>query len=108
MSSQVGVAQQWYDELDNLASLISPPESELNEEDDSTTSEVGFQNGKVFIDCVVNTSPGTSEVCTFSLYLYLFCFGSFESNRISGHGSDFALTSSFLALCRLLFMRHCI
>ena len=72
MSSQVGVAQQSYDELDNLASLISPPESELNEEDDSTTSEVGFQNGKVFIDCVVNTSPGTSEVCT-SVYIFT-CF----------------------------------
>ncbi|VVA15850.1 PREDICTED: NHL [Prunus dulcis] len=71
-SEKVGVAQQWYDELDNLASLISPPESELNEEDDSTTSEVGFQNGKVFIDCVVNTSPGTSEVIVYAaLYLKL-------------------------------------
>ncbi|PQP93092.1 uncharacterized protein Pyn_14596 [Prunus yedoensis var. nudiflora] len=38
-----------------FASLISPPESELNVEDDSTTSDVGFQDGKVCINCAVDT-----------------------------------------------------
>lgn len=61
---QVGAAQQWYDELDNLAFSLSTPESELNVDDDCTTSDIGFQDGKVHIDCAVNTSPGTSEVCT--------------------------------------------
>ncbi|GAV70684.1 hypothetical protein CFOL_v3_14182 [Cephalotus follicularis] len=67
---KVGVAQQWYDELDNLAFLT--PESELSVEDDSTTDDVELQDGRVHIDCAVNTSPGTSEVIIYAaLYLQL-------------------------------------
>lgn len=58
---QVGVSQQWYNELDTLASLT--PEIELDTEEEGTTSDVKVQEGKVCIDCAVNTSPGTSEVC---------------------------------------------
>ncbi|TQE12463.1 hypothetical protein C1H46_002116 [Malus baccata] len=68
--SWVGVAQQRYDELDNLALSISEPDTELIVEDDSTTTEIGLQDGKVHINCVVNTSPGTSEVVVYAM-LYL-------------------------------------
>lgn len=71
---QVGAAQQWYDELDNLAFSLSAPESELNVVDDCTTSDIGFQDAKVHIDCAVNTSPGTSEVCTSTAYYHQFQF----------------------------------
>nr|XP_011458192.1 PREDICTED: uncharacterized protein LOC101310290 [Fragaria vesca subsp. vesca] len=71
-SEKVGAAQQWYDELDNLAFSLSAPESELNVVDDCTTSDIGFQDAKVHIDCAVNTSPGTSEVIVYAaLYLKL-------------------------------------
>ncbi|XP_068323767.1 uncharacterized protein [Pyrus communis] len=71
-SEKVGVAQQWYDELDNLALSISEPDPESTVEDESTTREIGFQDGKVHINCVVNTSPGTSEVIVYAvLYLKL-------------------------------------
>ncbi|KAM1122334.1 hypothetical protein FF1_003869 [Malus domestica] len=71
-SEKVGVAQQWYDELDNLALSISEPDPESTVEDESTTRETGFQDGKVHINCVVNTSPGTSEVIVYAvLYLKL-------------------------------------
>ncbi|KAF2322824.1 hypothetical protein GH714_031119 [Hevea brasiliensis] len=56
---QVGVAQQWYDDLDNLA--FSTPEYEITGEDGNTTSDVKSEDGRVHIDCAINTSPGTSE-----------------------------------------------
>lgn len=55
---QIGVAQQWYDELDELASLT---EEVLNAKE-HTASKTKMQDGKICIDCAVNTSPGTSEV----------------------------------------------
>lgn len=65
-TEKVGVAQQWYDELDELASLT---QQELNAEEDKM-SDSRVQDGNVFIDCAVNTSPGTSEVIiNAALYL---------------------------------------
>ncbi|KAL4571917.1 hypothetical protein LXL04_018684 [Taraxacum kok-saghyz] len=65
-TEKVGVAQQWYDELDELASLT---QQEVNGEE-VKTSESKVQDGKVVIDCAVNTSPGTSEVIiNAALYL---------------------------------------
>ncbi|XP_071698630.1 uncharacterized protein [Rutidosis leptorrhynchoides] len=65
-TEKVGVAQQWYDELDELASLT---QQELNAEEEKI-SDTKVQDGKVFIDCAVNTSPGTSEVIiNAALYL---------------------------------------
>lgn len=64
---QVGVAQLWYDELDTLA--LSTPESESNIEDETTSSDLRSEDDTVHIDCAVNTSPGTSEVCCIFLSL---------------------------------------
>uniref|UniRef100_A0A7N2R6H3 NHL domain-containing protein n=1 Tax=Quercus lobata TaxID=97700 RepID=A0A7N2R6H3_QUELO len=69
-SEKVGVAQQWYDELDSLA--FSTPETELTVEDDNITKDNKFQDERVHINCAVNTSPGTSEVIICAvLYLKL-------------------------------------
>lgn len=58
---QVGVAQQWYDELDDLASPKADPESEVIEDDlDQNTA---MEDDKIRINSCVGTSPGTSEVC---------------------------------------------
>ncbi|KAJ4728504.1 NHL repeat-containing protein 2 [Melia azedarach] len=69
-SEKVGVAQQWYDELDTLA--FSTTESEANIEDDTTASDLMSDDDSVHINCAVNASPGTSEVIIFAaLYLKL-------------------------------------
>ncbi|XP_074317246.1 uncharacterized protein LOC141653394 isoform X2 [Silene latifolia] len=62
---QVGAAQKWYDDLDNLAFETEPEESK-----EEIRPGVDFQDGKIHIDCVVKTSPGTSEV-VISAPLYL-------------------------------------
>ncbi|CAH1424569.1 unnamed protein product [Lactuca virosa] len=68
-TEKVGVAQQWYDELDELASLT---QKQLDAEEDKNMSDSRVQDGNVFIDCAVNTSPGTSEVIiNAALYLRL-------------------------------------
>lgn len=61
---QVGISQQWYDELDNLAKEIVNPElAEEEEEKEEDVSEVeSGDDGRIRIDCSVNTSPGSSEV----------------------------------------------
>ncbi|KAL7246942.1 hypothetical protein ACSBR2_001953 [Camellia fascicularis] len=68
-SEKVGAAQQWYDELDNLA--FSTPEIELSAEEGNTSDRNSQEEG-VCIDCAINTSPGTSEVVVYAaLYLKL-------------------------------------
>lgn len=71
---QVGVSQQWYDELDNLA--FSTPDVDLALEDNKTTSDASFRDDRIRISSSVNTSPGTSEVCSFIFLLPLLsvCF----------------------------------
>lgn len=67
-SEKVGVAQQWYDDLDSLASLTE--EMELTTEEEKNSSDGIPQDGKIRIDTVVNTSPGTCEVIVYAaLYL---------------------------------------
>ncbi|KAK8968481.1 hypothetical protein KSP40_PGU012882 [Platanthera guangdongensis] len=68
----VGVAQQWYDELDNLAFTNPGPESlDSNDETDGKSVDGSFQDGeKVQLKCAVNVSSGTSEVIV-SAALYL-------------------------------------
>ncbi|KAK1290680.1 hypothetical protein QJS10_CPB18g01992 [Acorus calamus] len=64
-AEKVGVAQQWFDELDNLAFSQSSIENETKfQERNSQTDKT------VHIDCAVNISPGTSEVVV-SAVLYL-------------------------------------
>lgn len=70
---QIGVAQQWYDELDNLA--FSTPETALADEENETTADTSCQDDRIHIHSAVNTSPGTSEVCSIRFVLspfYLF------------------------------------
>lgn len=57
---QVGVAQQWYDEIDHLA--FSTPEIEATLEEGTMSLGEKIPEGKVEISCSVNSSPGTSEV----------------------------------------------
>ncbi|KAI3411672.1 uncharacterized protein J3R85_017714 [Psidium guajava] len=69
-SEKVGVAQQWYNELDDLP--FTGPESESISEanDDALNKRIDDKN--VCIDCAVNTSPGSSEVIVYAaLYLRL-------------------------------------
>ncbi|KAK7350247.1 hypothetical protein VNO77_08599 [Canavalia gladiata] len=65
---KVGVAQQWYDELDYLAA--PKPESEINAEDYTQDKNSVGEDEKVRISCSVCTSPGTSEVI---IYAVLYC-----------------------------------
>lgn len=61
MVYKVGVAQQWFDELDNLA--FSKPGLEADIQYEEVPPDRSFQDkDKVHFDCVVNISPGTSEV----------------------------------------------
>lgn len=57
---QVGVSQQWYDEIDHLAFSTSEVEATIEEGTVSRFEEI--PEGKVEISCSVNSSPGTSEV----------------------------------------------
>ncbi|XP_043721954.1 uncharacterized protein LOC122669282 isoform X3 [Telopea speciosissima] len=70
-SEKVGVAQQWFDELDNLA--FSTPGSELTVHNENKTQDRNFEEATtVHIDSAVNLSPGTSEVTIYAvLYLKL-------------------------------------
>ncbi|XP_058207044.1 uncharacterized protein LOC131320355 isoform X3 [Rhododendron vialii] len=77
---KVGVSQQWYDELDNLA--FSEPESELSAEEEST-SDVNLQEHGVCVDCAINTSPGRSEVIIYAA-LYLKMKQHPDSSEVHG------------------------
>ncbi|KAI4354408.1 hypothetical protein L6164_003270 [Bauhinia variegata] len=67
---KVGVAQQWYDELDHLASPKA--ESEMSVEDVDLNKNLMVEDKKAVITCSVNTSPGTSEVIIYAvMYLKL-------------------------------------
>ncbi|KAG8389096.1 hypothetical protein BUALT_Bualt02G0193700 [Buddleja alternifolia] len=65
-SEKVGVAQQWYDEIDGLS--FSSPQEETNTEVESKPPGAEVQEGKVRIDCTINTSPGTSEVIIYAAH----------------------------------------
>lgn len=69
-SEKVGIAQQWYDEIDHLAFSTSEIEATIEEATMSCGEEI--PEGKVEISCSVNSSPGTSEVIiSAALYLRL-------------------------------------
>ncbi|XP_020222583.1 uncharacterized protein LOC109805050 [Cajanus cajan] len=65
---KAGAAQQWYDELDFLAT--PKPESEVNVQEDNLDKNSVVEDKKVHISCGVFTSPGTSEVI---IYAVLYC-----------------------------------
>lgn len=67
---KVGVAQQWYNELDDLAALT--PEEKLSTEKEEMVSDGEVQDGKICIKSAINTSPGTCEVIiSAAIYLKL-------------------------------------
>ncbi|XP_073021762.1 uncharacterized protein [Primulina eburnea] len=67
-TEKVGIAQQWYDELDNLCYSTSLEEESSTEEE----SKPVVQEGVARIGCTINSSPGTSEVIILAaLYLRL-------------------------------------
>lgn len=68
---QVGVAQQWYDELDSitLGPDTDDEEAEADVEEAKIASISSIRENQVCINCTVNTSPGTSEVHLKTLVL---------------------------------------
>ncbi|CAI9107452.1 OLC1v1006803C1 [Oldenlandia corymbosa var. corymbosa] len=68
-SEKVGVAQQWYDEIDHLPFTTSEKESNALVE---TSVNRELQDGRGCFDCAIATSPGTSEIIIIApLYLRL-------------------------------------
>ncbi|KAL5711758.1 hypothetical protein ACHQM5_014003 [Ranunculus cassubicifolius] len=68
-TEKVGVAQQWFDELDNLAFSGTGSETSIDDENNSPGPKVQEKN-RVQIHSVINISPGTSEVIIYAV-LYL-------------------------------------
>ncbi|XP_020531063.1 uncharacterized protein LOC18447216 isoform X2 [Amborella trichopoda] len=70
-TEEVGTAQQWFDELDNLAFVNPEPASELDIEEEASSEKLGEDHAS-HIECAVDISPGTSEVVVDAvLYLKL-------------------------------------
>ncbi|CAD6266537.1 unnamed protein product [Miscanthus lutarioriparius] len=72
-TEKVGIAQQWYDELDNLAFSEVAEEPTAAHGDDSKPGDQSYQDQRrVQFTCAVNVSPGTCElVASVALYLKL-------------------------------------
>ncbi|MQM09245.1 hypothetical protein Taro_042112 [Colocasia esculenta] len=80
VAASVGVAQRWFDELDNLAFSQPHTDSSMKEED---KHPVVLDANIVHIDCAVNLSPGTSEVVISAvLYLKLHKTGDSLGNQV--------------------------
>ncbi|CAN0897891.1 hypothetical protein LINGRAHAP2_LOCUS19371 [Linum grandiflorum] len=82
-TEKAGVAQKWYDELDNLAfSSPEPEETIVKDEDASACVDETYKDGKIHIRCSINTSPGLSEVVVYApLYLRLRKDADVEENN---------------------------
>lgn len=85
-TEKVGIAQQWYDELDNLAFSEAPEEPPtVHEFDDKPADENYRDQRRVHFTCAVNVSPGTCElVASAALYLKI-------GRRKDDHGDQKAL-----------------
>ncbi|CAO2210219.1 unnamed protein product [Urochloa humidicola] len=70
-TEKVGIAQQWYDELDNLAfSEVAEEPSTVHGGDDKPADQSYQDQRRVQFTCTVNVSPGTCElVASAALYL---------------------------------------
>lgn len=69
-TEKVGIAQQWYDEIDNLAFSEVPEEPTVHEGDENLSDGSYQEQRRVHFSCVVNVSPGTCElVASAALYL---------------------------------------
>ncbi|PKA51496.1 hypothetical protein AXF42_Ash002862 [Apostasia shenzhenica] len=78
---KVGVAQQWFDELDNLAFSNSGLEP-IGEVDDKSMDQTFQDMGLVHFFCDVNVCPGTSEVIV-SAALYLRANSSLNFKEVA-------------------------
>ncbi|CAO2186840.1 unnamed protein product [Urochloa humidicola] len=72
-TEKVGIAQQWYDELDNLAfSEVAEEPTTAHGGDDKPADQSYQDQRRVQFTCTVNVSPGTCElVASAALYLKL-------------------------------------
>uniref|UniRef100_A0A0E0LQZ1 NHL repeat-containing protein 2 n=1 Tax=Oryza punctata TaxID=4537 RepID=A0A0E0LQZ1_ORYPU len=69
-TEKIGIAQQWYDEIDNLAFSEVPEEPTVHEGDEKPSDGSYQDQRRVHFTCVVNVSPGTCElVASAGLYL---------------------------------------
>uniref|UniRef100_A0A0E0AQI8 Uncharacterized protein n=1 Tax=Oryza glumipatula TaxID=40148 RepID=A0A0E0AQI8_9ORYZ len=69
-TEKVGIAQQWYDEIDNLAFSEVPEEPTVHEGDENLSDGSYQEQRRAHFNCVVNVSPGTCElVASAALYL---------------------------------------
>ncbi|CAM0910905.1 unnamed protein product [Alopecurus aequalis] len=69
-SEKVGIAQQWYDEIDNLAFSEAAEEPAVHKRDDKPADESQQEQKSVHFTCAINVSPGTCElVASAALYL---------------------------------------
>uniref|UniRef100_A0A453RZW9 NHL repeat-containing protein 2 n=1 Tax=Aegilops tauschii subsp. strangulata TaxID=200361 RepID=A0A453RZW9_AEGTS len=69
-SEKVGIAQQWYDEIDNLAFSEAAEEPAVIKGDDKPADESHQDQKSVHFTCAVNVSPGSCElVASAALYL---------------------------------------
>lgn len=69
-SEKVGIAQQWYDEIDNLAFSEAAEEPAVHKGDDKPADESHQDQKSVQFTCAINVSPGTCElVASAALYL---------------------------------------
>jgi hypothetical protein len=59
---QVGIAQQWYDELDNLAFSEVADERTVHDGEDKPADQSYQDQRRVHFTCTVSVSPGTCEV----------------------------------------------
>ncbi|KAK9145987.1 hypothetical protein Sjap_005890 [Stephania japonica] len=59
-TEKVGVAQQWFDELDNL--VFEEPDTETSSKENKFPEMNSQQQRRVHVPCAINISPGTSEV----------------------------------------------
>ncbi|GAB2209966.1 hypothetical protein Droror1_Dr00027195 [Drosera rotundifolia] len=64
-TEKVSMAQQLYDDLDNLVFEVAP---EIPTSTEDYIAARDLEDDKVCIDCAVNTSPGTSEVVILPFY----------------------------------------
>nr|ADZ04632.1 hypothetical protein [Oryza glaberrima] len=69
-TEKVGIAQQWYDEIDNLAFSEVPEEPTVHEGNENLSDGSYQEQRRAHFNCVVNVSPGTCElVASAALYL---------------------------------------
>ncbi|KAF0914133.1 hypothetical protein E2562_026523 [Oryza meyeriana var. granulata] len=87
---KVGIAQQWYDELDNLAFTEASEEPTVHEGDESPSDGSYQDQRRVHFTCVVNVSPGTCELVA-SAVLYL----KIDSTK-DDHGEQKALVKRII------------